>query len=98
MRDATGDPAALELLKAQRAGWRTGAAAVVVPARCRHRVGADLASPFSSRYLPGGYYWAIAGAALAVACLMQWGFEPGHRHEDPARLRGASATARAVPR
>jgi hypothetical protein len=76
MRDATGDPAALELLQTQRGRladrlrppwWFLPGAAIVWAL--------VLASPFSSRYLPIGDYWAIAGAALAVACLMQWGFE-----------------------
>jgi hypothetical protein len=76
MRDATGDPATLELLRAQRSRladrlrppwWFLPGAALVWAL--------VLASPFSSRYLSTGDYWAIAGAALAVAWLLQWGLE-----------------------
>ena len=31
--------------------------------------------PLASRYLPNGGYWAIVVAALAVACLLQWGLD-----------------------
>lgn len=76
MRDATVDPAALLLLQTQRARladrlrppWWFLPVAAIVWALIQ-------ASPFSSRYLPAGAYWAIAAAALALACLMQWGFE-----------------------
>jgi hypothetical protein len=76
MADVTGDPAALELLRAQRSRladrmrppwWFLPGAAIVWSL--------ILASPFSSRYLSQGGYWAIAAAALAVACLLQWGLE-----------------------
>ena len=70
VREATGDPAALELLKAQRSRladrlrppWWFLSGAAIVWALIQ-------ASPFSSRYLPVGDYWAVAGAALAVACV-----------------------------
>ncbi len=75
MRDAARDPAALELLRAQRGRladrmrlpwwYRTGSAilwAVI------------FAGPFSSRYLPPVVpTWPIVIAAVAVACLLQWG-------------------------
>jgi hypothetical protein len=76
MRDAAREPAALELLRVQRSRladrmrppwWcLTGAA-----------IGWALvfACPFASRYLPHGGYWAIVVAALAVACLLQWGLD-----------------------
>jgi hypothetical protein len=76
MRDVAGDPAALELLRVQRGRladrmrppwWFLPGAAIVWAL--------ILASPFSSRYLSAGDYWAIAAAALAVACLLQWGLE-----------------------
>jgi hypothetical protein len=76
MRDVARDPAALELLQVQRSRladrmrppwwYLTGAA-----------IGWALvfAGPFAARYLPHGGYWAIAVAALAVACLLQWGLD-----------------------
>jgi hypothetical protein len=75
MRDAAGDPAALELLRVQRARlanrmrlpwwYLTGAAILWALV---------FAGPFSSRYLPQGVpTWPILLAALAVVCLMQWG-------------------------
>ncbi len=76
MPDVTGDLAALELLRAQRSRladrmrppwWFLPGAAIVWAL--------VLASPFSSRYLSQGGYWAIAAAALAVACLLQLGLE-----------------------
>jgi hypothetical protein len=76
MRDVARDLTALELLRVQRSQladrmrppwwYLTGAA-----------IGWALvfACPFSSRYLPHGAYWAIVVAALAVACLLQWGLD-----------------------
>ena len=74
MRDVARDPAALELLRVQRSRladrmrppwwYLTGAAIVWAVV---------FAGPFSSRYLLQGDYWAIVVAALAVACLLQWG-------------------------
>jgi hypothetical protein len=76
MRDVARDPAALEMLRVQRSRladrmrppwwYLTGAA-----------IGWALvfACPFASRYLPHGGYWAIVVAALAVACLLQWGLD-----------------------
>ena len=47
---------------------------MVVPARYRYVVGTDLRVPFSSRFLPQGVrIWPILAAAVAVACLLQWG-------------------------
>jgi hypothetical protein len=75
MRDVETDPAALEQLRAQRSRladrmrppwwYLTGAAILYALV---------FASPFSSRYLPQVDYWAIV-AALAVACLLQWGLD-----------------------
>jgi len=75
MRDAARDPAALELLRVQRARlakrmrlpwwYLTGSAILWALV---------FAGPFSSRYLPRGVpTWPIFVAAVAVACLMQWG-------------------------
>lgn len=76
MRDVARDPAALELLRIQRSRladrmrppwwYLTGAA-----------IGWALvfASPFASRYLPSGGYWAMVIATLALACLLQWGLD-----------------------
>src|SRR5690348_9403013 len=75
MRDMAGDPAALERLRVQRdrlanrmrppwwylAGVAIGWALV-------------FAFPFSSRYLPRSVgTWPILVAAVALACLLQWG-------------------------
>ena len=76
MRDVARDPAALELLRVQRSRladrrrppwWYLPGAAIVWAL--------IFAAPFASRYLPQGDYWAIAVAALAVACLLQWGLD-----------------------
>jgi hypothetical protein len=75
MRDAAGDPAALERLRVQRsrladrmrAPWwyLTGIAVLYTLA---------FATPFSQRYLPQRVpIWPILLAALALTCLMQWG-------------------------
>jgi hypothetical protein len=75
MRDVARDPAALELLRVQRSRladrmrppwwYLTGAAILWALV---------FAGPFSSRYLPHGVpTWPIWLAALAVACLLQWG-------------------------
>ena len=75
MGDVASDPTALELLRVQRGRladrmrppwWFLPGAAIVWAL--------ILASPFSSRYLPQGVpTWPILVAAVAVACLMQWG-------------------------
>jgi hypothetical protein len=76
MPDVARDPAALELLRVQRRRladrmrppwWYLPGAAIVWAL--------IIAGPFASRYLPRGDYWAIAVAALAVACLLQWGLD-----------------------
>ena len=75
MRDVARDPAALELLRVQRSRladrmrlpwwYQTGAAIVWALV---------FAGPFSSRYLSRGFpTWPIWLAAVAVACLLQWG-------------------------
>jgi hypothetical protein len=75
MRDVAGDPAALERLRVQRsrladrmrAPWwfLTGIAILYALA---------FAAPFSQRYLPPRVpIWPILLAAVALACLMQWG-------------------------
>ncbi len=75
MRDVARDPAALELLRAQRSRladrlrlpwwYLTGSAIVWAVA---------FAGPFSSRYLPQGVpTWPIFLAVAAVAWLLQWG-------------------------
>ena len=75
MRDMARDPAALELLRLQRARladrmrlpwWYQSGFAILWAV--------VFAGPFSSRYLPQGVpTWPIFVAAVAVACLMQWG-------------------------
>ncbi len=74
MRDVARDPAALELLRVQRARladrmrlpwWYQSGCAILWAL--------VFAVPFSSRYLPQVPTWPIAVAALAVVCLMQWG-------------------------
>ena len=75
MRDAARDPAALEQLRVQRARlagrmrlpwWYLAGSAILWAL--------TFAGPFSSRYLPQGVpTWPIFVAAVAVACLMQWG-------------------------
>jgi hypothetical protein len=75
MCDAARDPAALELLRVQRARladrmrlpwWYLAGSAILWTL--------VFAGPFSSRYLPQGVpTWPIFVAAVAVACLMQWG-------------------------
>jgi hypothetical protein len=73
MGDAARDPAALELLRVQRSRladrmrppwwYLTGIAIMYALV---------FAVPFTSRYL-GVSIWPIFAAALAVACLLQWG-------------------------
>ncbi len=54
------------------------------------------AGPFGQRYLPQGVpTWPIFVAAVAVACLMQWGLTRATGIKLP--FRGTSAIARAVP-
>jgi hypothetical protein len=74
MRDVSGDPAALELLRVQRnrladrlrpPWWYLPGAAIA------WAVGGT--GQFSLRYLPRVDYWAIGVAQLAVWCLLQWG-------------------------
>ena len=76
MGDVASDRTALELLRVQRdrladrmrpPWWFLPGAAVVWAL--------ILASPFSSRYLPQGDFWAIVVATFAVACLLQWGLD-----------------------
>jgi hypothetical protein len=76
MDDVARDPATLELLQRQRnrladrlrvpwwflVGTAIGYALV-------------FAGPFATRYLPQGYYWALAAATLPVAFLLQWGLD-----------------------
>jgi hypothetical protein len=74
MPDVAGDPAALELLRMQRARladrmrlpwwYLTGMAILWALV---------FAGPFRSRYFPQLPTWPIALAAVAVACLLQWG-------------------------
>jgi hypothetical protein len=75
MRDVARDPAALELLRVQRSRladrirppwwYLTGAAILWALV---------FAGPFSSRYLPQRVpTWPVLVAAVAVACLLQWG-------------------------
>ena len=75
MGDVARDPAALELLRVQRARladrmrlpWWYLAGSAILWALV-------FAGPFSSRYLPQGFpTWPIFAAAVAAACLMQWG-------------------------
>jgi hypothetical protein len=75
MRDVARDPAALELLRVQR-----GRLADRMRLPWWYQSGTAMlwalvfAGPFSSRYLPQGVpTWPILLAAVAVACLMQWG-------------------------
>jgi hypothetical protein len=73
MGDAARDPAALELLRVQRSRladrmrppwwYLTGIAIMYALV---------FAVPFTSRYL-GVSIWPVFAAALAVACLLQWG-------------------------
>jgi hypothetical protein len=75
MRDLAGDPAALEQLRVQRSRladrmrapwWFLAGVAILY--------GLTFAAPFSQRYLPQRFpIWLILLAALALACLMQWG-------------------------
>ena len=75
MRDAASDPAALELLRVQRSRladrmrppwWYLPGVAIVWAL--------FFAGPFTSRFLPQGVrIWPILLAAVAVACLLQWG-------------------------
>ena len=75
MRDVARDPAALELLRAQRSRladrmrppwWYLTGVAILWAL--------TFACPFSSRFLPQGVrIWPILAAAVAVACLLQWG-------------------------
>jgi len=75
MRDVARDPAALELLRVQRGRladrmrppwwYLTGVAIMYALV---------FAVPFGQRYLSQGFsIWPIFAAALAVACLLQWG-------------------------
>jgi hypothetical protein len=75
MRGAAGDPAALELLRVQRSRL-----ADRMRPRWWYLTGIALlyalvfAVPFGQRYLSQGFsIWPIFVAALAVACLLQWG-------------------------
>jgi hypothetical protein len=75
MRDVARDPGALELLRVQRSRladrmrlpwWYQSGAAIVWAL--------VFALPFKSRYLPQAVpTWPILVAAVAVACLLQWG-------------------------
>jgi hypothetical protein len=74
MGDVTRDPAALELLRAQRGRladrmrppwWYLSGIAFLYALA--------FACPFTSRYLPQGVrIWPILFAAVAVACLLEW--------------------------
>jgi hypothetical protein len=75
MRDAAGDPEALERLRVQRSRladrmrppWWYSAGIGILWALA-------FAAPFSSRYLPQGVKtWPILLAVVAVAWLLQWG-------------------------
>jgi hypothetical protein len=76
MRDAAGDPGALEQLRVQR-----GRLADRIRAPWWYLTGIAImwalvfAAPFGSRYLPRGVspYPPILVAGLAVACLLKWG-------------------------
>jgi hypothetical protein len=75
MRDVARDPAALAQLRVQRARL---AERMRPPWWYLTGIGIlwalVFAAPFSSRYLPHGVRtWPILLAALAVACLLQWG-------------------------
>jgi hypothetical protein len=74
MRDVARDPAALELLRMQRSRladrmrlpwWYQSGLAILWAL--------VFASPFISRFLPHVPIWPIGLAAVAVACLLQWG-------------------------
>jgi hypothetical protein len=75
MRDVARDPAALELLRVQRGRladrmrppwWYLSGTAILWAVA--------FAGPFSSRYLPREVpAWPVLVAAVAVACLLQWG-------------------------
>lgn len=75
MRDVANDPAVLEQLRVQRSRlaermrppwWYLAGIAILWAL--------TFAAPFSSRYAPQGVrVWPILLAALAVACLLQWG-------------------------
>jgi len=75
MRDVARDPAALELLRVQRSRladrmrppwWYLSGSAILWAL--------VFAGPFSSRYLPREVpAWPVLVAAVAVACLLQWG-------------------------
>jgi hypothetical protein len=75
MRDAASEPAALELLRVQR-----GRLADRMRPPWWYLTGIGIlwalafACPFTSRFLPQGVrIWPILLAAVAVACLLQWG-------------------------
>ena len=75
MRDAASEPAALELLRVQR-----GRLADRMRPPWWYLTGIGVlwalvfACPFTSRFLPQGVrIWPILLAAVAVACLLQWG-------------------------
>jgi hypothetical protein len=75
MREAARDPAALELLRVQR-----GRLADRMRPPWWYLTGIGIlwalafACPFTSRFLPQGVrIWPILLAAVAVACLLQWG-------------------------
>jgi hypothetical protein len=74
MREVARDPAALEVLRAQRSRladrmrppwWYLTGSAIA------WAVGGT--GQFSLQYLPRADYWAIGAAQLAVWCLLQWG-------------------------
>ncbi len=74
MRDVAGDPAALERLRVQRTrladrmrppSWYLPGVALLYAL--------VFAVPFGQRYLSRFSIWPIFVAALAVACLLQWG-------------------------
>ena len=75
MRDTASDPAALELLRAQRGRladrmrlpwWYQSGAAILWAL--------VFAGPFNTQYLPRKVpTWPVLLAALAVVCVMQWG-------------------------
>lgn len=74
MRDVARDRAALERLRVQRGRladrmrlpwWYLSGVAILWALA--------FAGPFSSRYFPQVPTWPIALAAVAVACLLQWG-------------------------
>jgi hypothetical protein len=76
MRDLAGEPAELELLRVQRSRladrmrppwWYLTGAAIVWAA--------GFAFPFTPRYFPRGDYWVIVVAAVALGCLLRWGWD-----------------------